>query len=87
MRRKYSRSVNCGRDSVEMPTTLTPIHLPVSLALKAELQKAVLGVVTLATIGALQIPAPGCTLAIILLGDCKRYATAAGHKVKLQVSM
>ena len=66
---------------------LTPIHSPVSLAVEAELQQAVLGIVSLAALGTLQIAAPRRALAIVVLGDCESCAATAGHKVKFQVGI
>jgi len=45
---------------------LAPIYLPVSITLKPDLQKAILGIVTLAALGALQIPAPGRTVPVVV---------------------
>jgi hypothetical protein len=63
---------------------LTAIHLPVSIALKAELQKAVLGIVALAALGTLQVTAPSWALPIVVLGDRKGCAATAGHEIELE---
>jgi hypothetical protein len=49
----------------------------------AQLQEPVLGVVALAAVGALQIPAPSGALVIVVLGDGERRAATAGHEIHL----
>jgi hypothetical protein len=63
----------------------TPVHLPVSVGLKAELQKPVLGIVTLAAFWTLQIAAPGRALPIVVFRNREGCPATAGHDVKLQV--
>jgi hypothetical protein len=66
---------------------LTLIHLPVSSALKAELENTVLGIVTFGAPGTFQIASPRCALLIILLRNRKARAAATGNQVQLQVGI
>jgi hypothetical protein len=67
------------------PGSLAFIDCPISLALIAELQQAVLRVVPLATVGTLQVTAPCASLAIIVFRNGKSSATTAGDEINLQV--
>jgi hypothetical protein len=62
----------------------TLIDGPISWTMVANLQQAILGIVPLAAMRAGEIAAPGCALAIVVLGDGKRRAAATGHEIHLQ---
>ena len=66
---------------------LAPIHLPISIALKAELQKAVLGIVTLAAVGTLQIASPRRSLTIIVFRNCEGSSATTRHQKQFKVGI
>ena len=66
------------------PARSALIHLPISCALIAELQQAVLGVMPFAAVGTLQITAPRCSLAIIVFGNSERGPATARDQVHLE---
>lgn len=55
--------------------------------MKSHLQKAILGIVTLAASGTEHVAAPCCPLAVIILCDGKGHPTAAGDEKHLQASV
>jgi len=59
----------------------TLIHLPITLAVIANLQQPILRIVPLAAVGANQIAAPGCAEVIVVFSDREsRPATAGDQK-------
>jgi hypothetical protein len=56
------------------------IHFPVTFAVVPHLQQPVLRIVPLAAVRTQKIPAPGCALAIVIVGDSKGCAAAARHQ-------
>ncbi|PYV98964.1 MAG: hypothetical protein DMG89_09675 [Acidobacteria bacterium] len=63
---------------------LTFVHLPIARTVVSKLQQAVLGIVTLTTLGAFQVAAPACTLPVIVFRDNKGSTATAGHEVHFQ---
>jgi len=69
-----------------VPTrSLAVIDFPVALGVKSHLKQTVLGIVTLAAAGTLQITAPRGALVIIVLCDGERSAAAAGDEEHAQM--
>ena len=64
---------------------LTLVDLPISVAIIAELQEAVLWVVALTAMGTFQIAAPSGPLAIVVFGDGKSGPAAAGDEEHFEV--
>src|ERR1700685_3732826 len=62
----------------------TGVDLPESVALIADLQQPVLGIVTFAAGRAGEVAAPGCTLAVVVFGHGKGCAAAAGDQEHLE---
>jgi hypothetical protein len=56
------------------------VHFPKSIGLVPEFQQSVLGIVPLATVRAYQIPVPGRSAAIVVVGNRKSRAAAARNK-------
>ena len=59
---------------------LALVDFPVPVGVESHLEKAVLGIVSIAATGAHQITAPGRSLAIVVFRYGKRCAAAAGHE-------
>jgi hypothetical protein len=58
----------------------TLVHLPVALAVIANLQQPILRIVSLAAVGTNQITAPGCAAVIVVFRDRERRPAAAWNQ-------
>ena len=83
---KGRQGLRKGREAPDLSNELrlTLIYLPIPFALVAELQQAVFRVVPLAALGTLQIPAPSCSLAIVVFGNGKGSPATAGDEKHLE---
>jgi hypothetical protein len=72
-----SHETYCAQDD----KLLAAIDLPIAIALKAELEKAILGIVTLATVRTFQIAAPRSTLPVIVFRNCEGCSATAGDEI------
>jgi len=84
------RQTERGRDGAAIPrynflTDLATIHFPVSLALKAEFEQAILGIVALATFWTLQVAAPRRAPAIVICGYREGGSATAWHQINLEL--
>ena len=61
------------------------LHAPIALAMIAELQQSVLGIVALAAVGADQEVTPLRSVTIVLLGNGEAGTAAAWHQEHLEV--